>query len=421
MRYALWALAGLLAAPAAAGAAVSGETVTMTPMPLSAFARAFGVNTHREQGLEVDDVDALAGELRALGVSTLRIANPAADQAQIAAGGVDANQQFYLRLARAAGIRYVVFISSQPVLADELAAARVLARAGALRAIEGINEANNFAVTYQGETTRTDDRLLEALQADLYRAVKADPDLSAIPVYDYTGPARRHAFPRVGRADYATIHPYSRAGQQARFGLGVAAQGGIQAVNLAQAYSNDVTARVITENGYAAPPDGHGSDAVPLSEQGRLIETTLSDAVLDGYDVDLVYELTDSGPGDRFGFYDHEHHAKPSGVALGHLLQLMADPRTAQTSAPLTLSFSAMPATARRNLFQASDGTNVLELWNEPPDGAPAPLVTVGLRQRYHVVSVLDGVTGATLSTAHDAETVSLPLLDHPVLVKFRQ
>ena len=54
---------------------------------------------------------------------------------------------------------------------------------GAVEAVEGPNETNNFPVTYQGRNDRPAEI---AYQTDLYKAVKADPVLARTPVIDLT-------------------------------------------------------------------------------------------------------------------------------------------------------------------------------------------------------------------------------------------
>ena len=59
-----------------------------------------------------------------------------------------------------------------------------LAAAGALLAVEGPNEPNNFPVTYNGmKSSSTTSMPIAQFQRDLYAAVKADPKLSGIPVF----------------------------------------------------------------------------------------------------------------------------------------------------------------------------------------------------------------------------------------------
>ena len=77
--------------------------------------------------------------------------------------------------------------SSVPDAKVELTnAARTLAKAGALMAIEGPNEPNNFLITYNGKQGGGADGSwlpVAELQRDLYSAVKNDPELKQYPVF----------------------------------------------------------------------------------------------------------------------------------------------------------------------------------------------------------------------------------------------
>jgi hypothetical protein len=70
-------------------------------------------------------------------------------------------------------------------LARLLKGARELASAGALIALEGNNEPNNWGITYQGEKGGRDLSWLPVakLQQDVYSAVKSDPVLKDYPVW----------------------------------------------------------------------------------------------------------------------------------------------------------------------------------------------------------------------------------------------
>ena len=83
-----------------------------------------------------------------------------------------------LELHKQTGVRFSYgLMSGGTDIARLLAGARQLASAGALLALEGNNEPNNWGVTYQGEAGGRDRSWLPVakLQRDLYTAVKNDP------------------------------------------------------------------------------------------------------------------------------------------------------------------------------------------------------------------------------------------------------
>lgn len=90
-------------------------------------------------------------------------------------------------LHRQTGAKIVYgLLSGGTDLARLLREARQLAAAGALLAIEGNNEPNNWGITYEGQAGKRDKSWLPVarLQRDLYQDVKSDPILRDCPVWN---------------------------------------------------------------------------------------------------------------------------------------------------------------------------------------------------------------------------------------------
>jgi hypothetical protein len=100
--------------------------------------------------------------------------------------------QTFLDLHRATGVRLSWGLVSGGTDVKKLVeTARVLAESGALLALEGNNEPNNWGVTYQGEKGGGRDHSWMAvakLQRDMYQAVKSDPVLRKYPVWSISEP-----------------------------------------------------------------------------------------------------------------------------------------------------------------------------------------------------------------------------------------
>ena len=139
------------------------------------FLNSIGVCLHIQHG---DDAARIAPLLRYTGVRNVR---DAAD------GNYDMSG--LLLVHREAGVGVVFGPGSgarDGCVESTLRAARELHEAGALVAIEGPNEPNNFGgVTYGGEAGGRELSWLPVarMQRDLYAAVKADADLRQYPVY----------------------------------------------------------------------------------------------------------------------------------------------------------------------------------------------------------------------------------------------
>ncbi|NNU34371.1 hypothetical protein HK413_09880 [Mucilaginibacter sp. S1162] len=139
-----------------------------------------------------------------------------------------ATDEDYQTLHRETGVRFSYgLMSGGTNIAKLLTGGRMLAASGALLAFEGNNEPNNWGVNYKGEQGGKNQSWLAVakLQADLYKAVKADPTLKQYPVWsiseggaqtDNVGlqylqvPAGTNAMMPDGTryADYATCHNY---------------------------------------------------------------------------------------------------------------------------------------------------------------------------------------------------------------------
>ena len=129
------------------------------------FLDSMGINLHVDQGY------APASYLQPLKFTGIRQVR---DGARNIASDIELHQS--------TGVRFA--ISSAGDLDGLLAAGRTLARAGALLALEGANEPNNFPITYKGERSGPASWLpVAGFQRDLHAAVQSDPLLKRYPVF----------------------------------------------------------------------------------------------------------------------------------------------------------------------------------------------------------------------------------------------
>jgi hypothetical protein len=129
--YLVW-VAALLILPVSAEAATQTRPAAVRAVSADAFLNSLGVNTHVDQGY---DPKSYIGPLRYLGLREVRDG--------------DRHVDGEVAIARATGVRFV--INGAGDLQGLIASATVLAKAGALLAVEGPNEPNNFPITYNGE------------------------------------------------------------------------------------------------------------------------------------------------------------------------------------------------------------------------------------------------------------------------------
>ena len=390
-------------------------------MRTAEFLDALGVNTHIGSD-PYNDPAKLASLLSYLGTRNMRQSSP-----------IDAPSLANMQALGKLGARFDLIINGGgPVdLAGALATARGMAPY--LNAIEGVNEAAIWPVSYGG-LGGVDAAV--ALQKDLYAAVKADPALAGAAVYIFTlGGVDPGAFPSIGDlsayTDYANIHSYPPHGLRPCFVIHAAIDGG-----RTSAPSKPV---VLTETGYYTLPQNAGWGGVPEAMQANYLLGLLLDEAAAGVARTYLYDLIDDGADlpqtereDHFGLFHHDGSPKLAATAIHNLTTLLADPGPGSGAFRLdgilfTASGVPYDHTGNTMQLQKSDGTHVIVAWNEqqpwdPDTQTAAPVqhipATVDLQRSYRTVLIYDPTVGtAPLQTLHDVSQVVLDLTDHPLLV----
>ena len=322
-------------------------TGTLVPTVTSSaeLAAAIGVNVHLTYDRSpYRQTAAVVDALRYLGVTRVRDYAPERGRTDVR----------YDTLA-AAGIGFDLFVPDQPSRVDAVDALERRHK-GAVAAIEGPNEINNFPVQYDSKSGLSAAR---ALQAALFHTVRARPALADKPVYMFTG------YPVDASADMANVHAYAHRGDNPVETLLVA---------LMQTTRGHPRAPfVVTETGYFTAGADVGWGGVTPADQARLELEGILDAVRLGARAVYLYELLD-GDRDRgkvdqehhFGLFDADDHPKPAAVALHNL---MADLK------PHTPSTRCAPPTPRitggtASWLRLQDHASPLRLvvWRGPRD-----------------------------------------------------
>ncbi len=334
-----------------------------------------------------------------------------------------------------------------------LAGARQLASAGALVALEGNNEPNNWGVTYQGEAGGRNRSWLPVakLQRDLYDAVKNDPILAEYPVWsisengaetDNVGLQFLTIPEDVGclmpdgtrYADFANCHNYMT--HPAWPGLhdnqtwiaadptsackvdGLYGNYGRTWRHRYPGYSEAVLStlpRVTTETGVKL------EGAVTEQVQGALYLTVFLAQFKRGWSYTCIYLLrdrTDESGNQTFGFYRPDYRPRLAATYLHNLTTILADDGDAASPGALRYSIPDQPATVHDLLLRKSDGTFELVVWGERFAGG-SDNVTVKLAKTFAMVSIYDPTAGtAPTQTRANVDSVLLTLSDHPMIVE---
>lgn len=396
-----------------AGTAAMAMTSTAFAAPRRAqdFVDSIGVNVHvmyTDGGYA--KLENIESALRYLGIKSLRDHEPGADNAR------------YGELARA-GYSFDFITGGDPdkVIAQlESFAAQY---PHAIDAVEGPNEVNNWPITYRG---RGGAEGAMAYQAALYAAVKSDPRLKDIPVYNFTD------YPQPpGDADYVNLHPYPKRGAQP-FDY-------IKGDFAPDARPMPDKPKVITEAGYCALPNPDwwkgSAQWAPVDERTQAILTLnlLLDAFTLGARRTYLYQLLDAypdpnytGPDQHLGLFDLKYWPKPAADAIHNLTARLGDNAAAFPLRHPDYPIGNLPKTGHAMLLEKSDGTDVIVLWNEPPiwnAASAAPIRAVESRVALEVVhsrklTVYDPIKDRSVSPKFtDSNHIEVDLAEDPLLV----
>jgi len=427
-------LAALVLAALWVGAATrpadAGPPAPVAAIPAAAFLDSIGINLHVAQG---NDPASYVGPLRYTGIR----------RARDGAGEIGS----LIALHRETGARFVIFADGD--LLGMLAAARSLARAGALLALEGPNEPNNFPIEYRGSIGggpggRWD--AVAALQRDLYAAAKADPALRKYPVFGVseTGAETTNVglqFLKIPEgagtifptgtvfADFANVHNYvvgnggryddNQAWNAADPTLrgrwdGLFGNHGLTWHRSFRGYGDAellALPRVTTETGWDSTADPGGEHT-----QGAILTDTYLAQFKRGWAYTFVYEMMDQegSTGDQ-GLY-HAGAPKRAAVYLHNLTTLLAGDGPPGGAGTLAYDIPDQPETVHDLLLRKGNGQFALVVWGERRHGADSVAVRLdGPRAEIRVYDITAGTE--PVQVLHDADSVPLTLTDHAVIM----
>ncbi len=330
--------------------------------------------------------------------------------------------------------------------------ARQLAEAGALIAIEGPNEPNNWAITYQDQKGGRDLSWLPVarLQRDLYNAVKDDPVLRSYPVWNLTEggaeidnvglqfliiPSDASTLMPAGTkyADYANCHNYmTHPGWPGLHDnqTWVAADP-TSACKVDGLYGNygstwrrhypgysesDLLTlpRVTTETGVTL------GGSITEQIQALLYLSVYLDQFKRGWRYTSIYLLrdrTDERGNQTFGFYKPDYTPRLAATYLHNLTTILADNSSIPTPGDLNYSIPSQSETVHDLLLQKSDGKFELVVWDERLSGSDN--VTVNLGATFASVTIYDPTMGTSpIQSLSNVSSVALTLSNHPVIIE---
>lgn len=398
-------------------------------LTVAAFLASLAVNTHIDQGA---DPNHYVTVLKYTGISTFRTGPYHVD------GAVSLHQQ--------TGAKAVIF--SNCAVALQLIGARQLAAAGALSALEGSNEPNNFGCPYNGAQGGGPGSWLPIAQAqrDLYAQTKADPVLKTYPVYSpteigaetdnvglqwLTVPIGAGASMPDGTAfsDFANVHNYvsghlgsTRIDNQSWGAAdpvvngpfdGLQGNHGVTWRNHFQGYSNTLlpnVPRVTTETGYNSSVAGE-------DVQGKILTNTYLAQFKRGWSLTTIYQAIENegGTSETQGIYHNDVTPKLAATYIHNMTTALAG-AAAVTPGTLGYAIVGQTSTIHDLLLQKDASTYDLIVWGERVSGSSG--VTVDLGGSY-AVKVYDITAGTTpIATYNAISSVPLTISDHAFIIE---
>ncbi len=337
-------------------------------------------------------------------------------------------------------------------IARLLDGAKLLANEGALLAIEGSNEPNNWGVEYFGEKGGRDLSWLPVarLQRDLYQAVKNDPQLKEYPVWSLSENGAQTdnvglQFLEIPKgagtlmpdgtkyADFANCHNYimhpSHPGLYDNQTWNAADPGsdskvdglfgnyGLTWANKYNGYSEtelETLPRVTTETGASL------NEYLTEEKQARLFLNLFLAQFKRGWKHTALYLLrdrTDESGNQQYGFYKPDYTPRKAAVYMHHLTSILADQESADQPGKLDYTIANKPETVHDLLLQKHDRTFELVIWGEKVSGEDEVKVTLG--DLHKQITVYDPTQGASaIMYLENVDALTLTLSDHPLIVE---
>lgn len=336
--------------------------------------------------------------------------------------------------------------------------AKVLASQGALLAIEGPNEPNNWGIQYQGEKGGKNDSWLPIakLQSDLYKAVKSDAELKAYPVFSLseggaqtdnvglqflTIPEKANTSMPAGTryADYANCHNYVShpSWPGVHNNQTWASSNPTKNCPVDGLYGNYGTTwgkhfpgypeqellnlpRVTTETGIAISEE----EGITEKLQAVMYMNLYLCQFKQGWKYTAIYLLkarSNEPAHESFSFYNLDCSPKLAAHYLHNFTTILADDKPISTLGKLAYSIPNQPEVVHDLLLQKSNNNFELVVWGELYTGG-SERVDIVFSQPCKKVSLYDPTNGTkAVKIFRNVNTVPLILTDHPFILEIEE
>lgn len=336
-----------------------------------------------------------------------------------------------------------------------ITAAKYLKKRGALIAMEGANEPNNWTITYNGEEGggRLSWLPVAKCHRDFYAAIKAEPELKDVDVWSITEagaetdnvglqflsiPDSAECLLPAGTvfADVANVHNYfihpnwpapqnnqtweTSDPSSACRADGLYGNNGKTWLNKYQGYSEEqcmTIRKVTTETGTTI------GGVVTEEMQALMYMSCYLAQFARGWEYTSMYILrdrSDEAGNQTFGFYTTDYKPRQAAKYLHNLTTILRDEESIKNPGNVVFSIADQPKTVHTLLLQKNDGIFELVVWDERYEGGTDD-VTVDLGKTCKNINVYDPTKGVEpIETLAKTGQVSLPMTNHPYILEFR-
>ena len=360
------------------------------------------------------------------------------------------------RLHKATGVKISTSLGSGGSNIEQLiAGSRRIAKQGALLAIEGNNEPNNWGITYNGEKGGRDGSWVAVarLHRDLYKAIKADPILKSYPVWATTETgamvdnvglqyievpkddmAVKEEFRGVRFADVANCHNYfthpswappqnnqtwlSATPTSAAKGDHLYGNYGLTWLKKHKGYTEEQLIkipRITTETGATI------SGALTEEMQGKMYLSCYLSQFAQGWSHTAMYILrdrSDEAGNQSLGFYDKDYRPRRAAHYLHNMTSILKDTASPKHLGNLDYEIKNSTAEVHDLLLQKSNGTYVLIIWGEYYAGGKQT-ITLCLN-RNHQLKIYNPIIGTDPISRGRMDNIELEITDHPYIIEIK-
>ncbi|MEY4518755.1 MAG: hypothetical protein RLZZ499_1354 [Cyanobacteriota bacterium] len=392
------------------------------------FVDSIGVAVHisyRDTGYDKYN-EIIKPRLQELGVSHIRDGVRLED--------VDTQQKF-LDLAKI-GIKSTLVMDPRDENTSSRAVTVVKSILESVEAVEGPNEWEMHPeLQYAGQSFPEGVR---QFQAELYKAMKADPSTAYIPVLSPSILAD-HKAPELGKVacDIGNIHHYPRG----KWGIPIDGIEGKLTVGRILCGNQSI---IMTESGYNTSVYDRSQYGVSEKVAAKYLLRLFLEYFNLGIKRFYTYELIDFKPnsqgsqsGWHYGLLRYDGSPKPDFIALKNLISLLKDANKTKTSnltsnllnlKPLEATLQGNTTNIHQTLLQKSNGNFYLILWQEVPSFehqtktelvVPKRLLTLTLNTPISKAAIYQPVNSITpLKKYKNVKRLKLQVPDHPLVIE---